>query len=226
MTFRTLLMLIFAPVLGLFVRVRAFAVVAALVCAVGLPVGGSALAQSGEEAPEWRVECMTDEWDDTPHCHTYAGSAKGHLDIVHHCSTVNGEAVEHVYFSRPADYWYGGTDLSGLATAPAQSENGDRLTLHKVQIRWDKESASEVILSRGKGRGEMNWLTHKFPSDSPFWEKLEMTPVASFLNPIRLLQEKSQLRVRGKSDGSPTVFTFSLAGAREAIAEARRRCGL
>ena len=49
-----------------------------------------------------------------------------------------------------------------------------------------------------------------------------MTPT-TLTNPIPLLQTKSQLRIRGE-DGK--VLTFPLAGAREAIAEAKRGCGI
>ena len=176
MTFQTLLMFIFAPVLGLFVRIRAFAVVAALACAVCLPVGGSALAQSaqwGESAPAgWEVECVDDEWDDVRICEAF--TEKSHIPLIaYHCK---GTEKQSVLFA-------GGILLGELTlgrwefTEPAFLKERlpgafpDVQVMRKVQIRWDKEPVHEGILlsdanSPFGGTSSLylySWVWGKFP---------------------------------------------------------------
>ena len=98
MTFPALLLFVFAPVLGLLVRVRDFAVVAALVCAVSLSVGESALAQSGGNAPKWRVECKSDGAHET--CYAWGGGEDswnkgGSPGIAYHCKNTAGQEVNY-----------------------------------------------------------------------------------------------------------------------------------
>ena len=211
MTFQTLLMFIFAPVLGLLIRFRAFAVVAALVCAVGLPVGGAALAQSEEKAPEWTVRCETDEWDDIPVCEAVASHHLGYR--------CKGTEEQNAY--------YEGTDFGGLSSSEEiiyRKRNDEPVFLVKFQMRWDKEPAREAIMLKEflPYTRRYWWWQGSVGPDWWGWEKFKMTPT-TLPNPIPLLQTKSQLRIR---IGGKKVLTFSLAGAREAIAEAKRGCGL
>ena len=217
MSIPALLLFIFAPLfLSALVRVRAVAVLSALIVAASLSANAPALAQTGRSAPEWVVDCQTDEWDDTPHCHTYAGAVNRNLDIVHHCETgEDGKVEEFVYFV---------DGFRGFETANGKWDSGGIFILYKVQIRWDKEPAHDAIMMRNEGEGGARWWRINTPSDWWGWKILKMTPT-TFPNPIRLLQEKSQLRIRDGGD-TPTVYTFSLAGAASAIAEARRHCGL
>ena len=212
MTFQSLLMFIFAPVLGLLARVRAFAVVAALVCAVGLPVGGSALAQSAEK---WGVSCKTDEWDDFQNCEASVRTPTAFwVYLLHYRCDGTGKQSVKLRGSLP---------LYGFASVSGERESGESFTLRKFQARWDKDPASEIImLATGDSRKSHTWWWEERGPDWPGWESLEMTPT-TLPNPVSLLQTKSQLRIRG--DNGP-VLTFTLAGAREAIAEAKRGCGL
>ena len=205
MTFRTLLMLIFAPVLGLFVRVRAFAVVAALVCAVGLPVGGSALAQSEEETtPElWETfGCKLDEMDDSKFCTVTSPWAKSSRKFKSFAKYQCGEETD-------GKKWEIATLEFNYLNLDDEIRRSGKYEYHNVALRWDEEVASENVLWRQIGDKTLFW---KHDSDQQ--------------EAIRQFQEKSQLRVRLNyfSDGG-VVFTYPLAGAKATISEARRECG-
>ena len=223
MSIPALLLFIFAPVLGLLVRVRVVAVLSALIVAASLSVAAPAEAQSGI----WRSKCKTDEWDDSPSCTAFVWLLKGRDPfimsipaITYHCSSTGEQKVSIVPNNRT---------ISGFERVDGKWESGESFTLHKVQIRWDKEPASEGILLQEDGVLGYQWWWRNRAPDWWGWGELKMTPT-TFPNPIRLLQEKSQLRIRGtrgESYGaSPIVETYPLAGAAEAIAKAKRGCGL
>ena len=219
MSIPALLLFIFAPVLGLFFRVRVGAVLSALIVAASLSVGASALAQSVlVPSKEWGVSCETDEWDDSQSC---KASINTQVEIVvffsfgYRCDGTGKQSV----------YLFGTLPLYGFASASGKWESGESFTLQKFQVRWDKEPASEIMmLAEGDSTSSYTWWWGDRGPDWWGWEELEMTPT-KFPNPIRLLQEKSQLRIRHDNDIEP-VITIPLAGAREAIAEAKKGCGL
>ena len=246
MSIPALLLFIFAPVLGLLfapilsapVRVRAVAVLSALIVAASLSIAAPA------EAEEWRSFCKIDEWDDTSKCRAYArdavfrdSSGRDSVFLVYQCLTGDdGKIRESVFLGK---HWRGvlhfdNAALQSLPIRGIERENlgnsyeSDGPWLHKVLVRWDKERASEGVFFKPEDQGAWFWQWGTRPSDWRHWETLKMTPTA-LPNPIRLLQTKSQLRMRGKwgkwNDES-VVFTFSLAGAREKIAEAKKGCGL
>ena len=245
MSLPALLLFIFAPVLGpLFapllsalVRVRAVAVLSALIVAASLSVAAPAWAEEGRK---WRGFCETDEWDDTSKCNAHVRDAvfrkgtESSVFLVYQCLTGDdGKIRESVFLGEGWRHKRGFGVGEFRQFAPIESskvESGDSVWassyLAKLLIRWDKERASEGVFFKPKRRDIWFWQWGARPSDWRHWEKLKMTPTA-LPNPIRLLQTKSQLRMRGeRSNGDSVVFTFSLAGAREAIAKAKRGCGL
>ena len=86
----------------------------------------------------------------------------------------------------------------------------DGYEYHSMRFRWDKESP----------RGATFW--HKIGGDTLYWDN-----DAFMRTSIRNFQEKKEFRVEANyySEGK-VVFTYSLAGAKSAIAEARAKCGL
>ena len=245
MSIPALLLFIFAPVLGLLfapllsalVRVRAVAVLSALIVAASLSVSAPA------EAEEWRGFCKMDEWDDTSKCRATARDAVAgaplseSVFLVYQCLTGDdGKIRESVFLgkgSRGVVDFVGNAWMQFRFSGIEREHLGDSYGtdvrvgpwLHKVLVRWDKEPASEAVFFKPDRWQMWNWIWGKPSSDWRGWKGLEMTPTY-FPNPIRLLQEKSQLRIRVKLGDNPKVFNFSLAGARESIAEAKRGCGL
>ena len=241
MSLPALLLFIFAPVLGLLfapllsalVRVRAVAVLSALVVAASLSVAAPAEA----EAEGWGSRCEVDEWDDTSKCRAFARdtvageSPSESVFLAYQCLTGDdGKIRESVFLVKG---WRGVFNDGGkqFRFRGIERENlghsyGDPAEwLYKVLVRWDKEPASEGVFFEPKNRFAWFWQWGTRPSDWRHWETLKMTPT-SFPNPIRLLQTKSQLRIKVKAGSKPTVLNFPLAGAREKIAEAKRGCGL
>ena len=223
--FAPVLGLLFAPVLSALVRVRVGAVLSALIVAASLSAGAPAEAQRAN----WNAECKTDEWDDSTSCTAYVWVLEGRNPflmsvpaLTYHCNSA-GEQKLSIIPDGP---------MFGFERVDGKWESGESFTLHKVQIRWDKEPASEgILLQEDGGSGYQDyqlWWRNRAP-DWWGWGELKMTPT-TFPNPIRLLQEKSLLRIRAKSgesdDASPEVETYPLAGARKRIAEAKRGCGL
>ena len=232
MSIPALLLFIFAPVLGLLfapllsaiVRVRAVAVLSALIVAASLSV--SAPAEAGWKE-KWRNRCNNVEWGDAPKCRAFIAARESDTTdlvfLVYQCltgddgktreSVILGKGFSGLSFGRRFDYF------GSIPVEKASSEKTDSGVSHvgKILVRWDEERVSEGVFFKPENRRAWFWQWGTRPSDWRHWEKLEMTPTA-LPNPIRLLQTKSQLRTRR--------YTFSLAGAAEAIAEAKRHCGL
>ena len=247
--FAPVLGLLFAPVLSALVRVRIGAVLSALIVAVSLSVGAPALAG-------WTTNCESDAWDDTPRCSAYSGSNmvrwnRGHFpsardrhfvnSLRYFCDGTGTQKVSlHLRFVRffsSHDLSHASISLAGFATADGHWTSGGEFRLHKFQTRWDTESSGDGAFLQPSESGVNDDYPDKnqyywqwAPSDWWGWEALEMTPASS--NPIRLLQTKSQLRIRVNVRDAiedayePVVFTYSLEDAAEAIAEAKRGCGL
>ena len=241
--FAPVLGLLFAPLLGALVRVRAVAVLSALIVAASLSVAAPARAEG------WVSFCEVDEWNDTSKCRAAARDpvAGGGLTasgfesvfLVYQCLTGDdGKIRESVFlvkgwlgvknFGRADEQFlpYNGIDNAGFdGEYFVIGRSNEYPWVFKVLVRWDKEPASEAVFLEPTYRNMWNWVWGKRPSDWWGWKGLEMTPT-SFPNPIHLLQEKSQLRIRVTAGDEPTVLKFSLADARESIAEAKRGCGL
>ena len=241
MSIPALLLFIFAPVLGLLVRVRVVAVLSALIVAASLSVAAPAEALHGI----WYSNCKTDEWDDTPSClaqflHSVelnlGRSVDGHLRYF--CNGTGTQKVSLLLRFDNGSFSSIPMSIAGFATAEGSWNSGGEFRLHKFQTRWDKESPVDGAFLQPSESDVNDYYSDKNQyywqwggSDWWGWKALEATPASS--NPIRLLQTKSQLRIRAnlfdrvpRNSNKPVVFTFPLAGAAEAIAKAKRGCGL
>ena len=174
MSIPALLLFIFAPVLGLLfapllsalVRVRAIAVLSALIVAASLSVAVPAEA----EEEEWRSFCKMDEWDDTSKCRAFARDAVAgaplseSVFLAYQCLTGDdGKIRESVFLGKGSrgvasfgNAWMQ-FPFRGIERESLSDSYGARLNvgpwLHKVLVRWDKEPASEaVFLSPTVGR--------------------------------------------------------------------------
>ena len=231
MSIPALLLSIFAPVLSAIVRVRIGAVLSALIVAVSLSVAAPAEAR-------WEAKCESDAWDDTPSCRATAGGIgkrqqyEGTLLVNQLQYFCDGAGKQEVSLSTPrVQFQSYEVPFAGFATAEGKWNSGGEFRLHKFQTRWDKESPGDGAFLQPSESDVNDYYSDKKQyywqwrdSDWWGWKALEATPASS--NPIRLLQTKSQLRIRTDSVHGTLVFTYSLKGAAEAIAKAKRGCGL
>ena len=158
------------------------------------------LAQSGWEF----LGCKVDELDDIRFCSAVSPETRGNKlpeltsRILYQCGEANGNTYETARL---------GIDFLNLTGGKWEGD----FKHHEVRARWDKEAPVRYTFRESPSGKQLYW--------NPLNDS-ECDAIVGFQANNRLLVRLDYYRL------GPTDFSYSLAGAKAAIAQAREECGL
>ena len=178
--------------------------------AAGTPtVAQAPAADQPETAPaagQWRMlGCKQDELDDSKRCVASSPWAEISRQFASFIRYQCGQRASGEKWETPTLVFR----YLNL-TDEVDGEGPGKYEYYRVASRWDREAVTEELFWKGAG------------GDNLFWDD-----AAKQREAVRNFGDKNQFRVRLDyfADGRK-VFVYSLAGAKDAIAEARSECGL
>ena len=172
-------------------------------------IGGSdeksagSVPDTARNGPRWKfIGCQADELDDSKFCKTFSPATHAATNkssrIGYECGEDSkGEAYELAFLS----FNYLNLQEDGRIGS---------FEHHNVKVRWDKEPATYNSFRNQSGASILFWDV----------DSTQQNAISRFQSGNRFV-----VRLNYYSDG-PVTFSYSLAGAKAAIARARKECGL